>query len=227
MGELSLRRRLDPALGTEVYEVKLGDEYLMSSLFTAAEIELATLGLAELDGRYDRPGRGRRRPGPRLHRPDGPGGPAGPLAGRGRRARRGDRLAPAGPAAVRRAGRRGPALPAGARRLLRADGRTPATTGAPRPAGSTRCSLDIDHSPGHLLTPGTPPSTPRRACGARRSPAPGWGVRAVVERPAGRRLHRAAGRVFATARAEVVSFDNPLQRRTSTNTVYLARTEIA
>jgi spermidine synthase len=50
MGEISLRRRIEPTLGVDVYEVKLGDEYLMSSLFTAAEIELATLGLAELAG---------------------------------------------------------------------------------------------------------------------------------------------------------------------------------
>src|SRR3954463_11651510 len=49
MGEISLRRRLDPALGVEVYEVKLGDEFLMSSLFTVAEEELARLGLAELN----------------------------------------------------------------------------------------------------------------------------------------------------------------------------------
>jgi spermidine synthase len=50
MGAISLRRRLDPALEVEVYEVKLGDEFLMSSLFTAAETELARLGLAELAG---------------------------------------------------------------------------------------------------------------------------------------------------------------------------------
>ena len=30
--------------------------------------------------------------------------------------------------------------------------------------------------------------------------------------------------VFASARAEVVQFDTPLQRRTSTNTIYPART---
>lgn len=50
MGVLGLRRRTDPTLGTEVYEVKLGDEYLMSSHFTVAEVALATLGLAWLDG---------------------------------------------------------------------------------------------------------------------------------------------------------------------------------
>ena len=50
MGDLSLRRRLDPVLNTDVYEVKLGDEFLMSSFFTVAEVELARLGLAALTG---------------------------------------------------------------------------------------------------------------------------------------------------------------------------------
>jgi spermidine synthase len=45
IGELSLRRRAERSLGVEVYEVKLGDEYLMSSLFTEGEIALAKLGL--------------------------------------------------------------------------------------------------------------------------------------------------------------------------------------
>ncbi len=49
IGEISLRRRIDPQLQREVFEVKLGDEYLMSSLFTVAEIALATLGLAACD----------------------------------------------------------------------------------------------------------------------------------------------------------------------------------
>jgi spermidine synthase len=48
IGEISLRRRLEPTTGTEVYEVKLDDEYLMSSLFTVAEEELARLALAAL-----------------------------------------------------------------------------------------------------------------------------------------------------------------------------------
>lgn len=50
IGEISLRRRVEPALGVDVYEVKLGDEYLMSSLFTAAEVALARLGLAAATG---------------------------------------------------------------------------------------------------------------------------------------------------------------------------------
>ncbi len=47
MGVISLRRRVEPSLNVDVYEVKLGDEFLMSSLFTAAEVELARLGLAQ------------------------------------------------------------------------------------------------------------------------------------------------------------------------------------
>ncbi|GAA4320068.1 spermidine synthase [Klenkia terrae] len=50
IGEVSLRRRRDPATGIDVYEVKLGDEYLMSSMFTVAEIEVARLALARVDG---------------------------------------------------------------------------------------------------------------------------------------------------------------------------------
>jgi spermidine synthase len=50
MGEISLRRRLEPSLQVDVYEAMLGDEHLMSSLFTAAEIALARLGLAGVTG---------------------------------------------------------------------------------------------------------------------------------------------------------------------------------
>ena len=51
LGEISLRRRSEPRLeGGIVYEMKLGDEFLMTSLFTAAEIQLARLGLAALEG---------------------------------------------------------------------------------------------------------------------------------------------------------------------------------
>jgi spermidine synthase len=50
LGELSLRRRRVLSLeGREVFEVKLGDEFLMSSLFNEGEIALARLGLAGQD----------------------------------------------------------------------------------------------------------------------------------------------------------------------------------
>lgn len=50
IGALSLRRRREPRLGLDVFEIKLGDEFLMSSLFTASEIALARLALAGLAG---------------------------------------------------------------------------------------------------------------------------------------------------------------------------------
>ncbi|MEO8044584.1 MAG: spermidine synthase [Spartobacteria bacterium] len=51
LGELSLRRRRILSLGgKEVFEVKLGDAFLMSSLFHEVEVALAHLGLGELAG---------------------------------------------------------------------------------------------------------------------------------------------------------------------------------
>ncbi len=45
LGELILRRRRYVGLDAEVYEVKLGDDFLMSSLFTASEEALGRLGV--------------------------------------------------------------------------------------------------------------------------------------------------------------------------------------
>jgi spermidine synthase len=51
LGILALRRRRMISLGgLEIYEVKLGNEFLMSSLFHEVEVALARLGLAELEG---------------------------------------------------------------------------------------------------------------------------------------------------------------------------------
>lgn len=50
IGLLTLRRRRVPALDRDVFEIKLGEEHLMSSLFTASEIALARLGLAAANG---------------------------------------------------------------------------------------------------------------------------------------------------------------------------------
>ena len=51
IGALSLRRRREMSLGVDVFEIILGDEHLMSSLFTASEIALARLGLAGLSAK--------------------------------------------------------------------------------------------------------------------------------------------------------------------------------
>jgi spermidine synthase len=54
LGELTLRRRTETLLqNKEVFEVKLGDEFLMSSLFTEGEKQLSNLGLAGLEGELD------------------------------------------------------------------------------------------------------------------------------------------------------------------------------
>ena len=48
IGVISLRRRYEPVVGEDVYEVKIDDEFLMSSLFTVVEQELAHLCLARI-----------------------------------------------------------------------------------------------------------------------------------------------------------------------------------
>ena len=163
LGELVLRRRWDPIVDREVHEIKLNDEFLMSSLFTVAEVELGRLALAELTG--SAAGRGGGRARARLHRAGRAGEPGRGLAGRGRRARRGDRVARAGVDPRGRAADRRPPVRPGARRLLR-DG---AVRPRSRPAAAGRLLdavvVDIDHSPRHLLHPATPTSTSRRACG--------------------------------------------------------------
>ena len=51
LGRISLRRRRIPAFGDrDIFEVKLGDEFLMSSMFVVAEEALSTLGLAAVQG---------------------------------------------------------------------------------------------------------------------------------------------------------------------------------
>jgi spermidine synthase len=51
IGQMSLRRRRIPALGDrDIYEVKLGEEFLMSSMFVDAEVALADLGIEAVEG---------------------------------------------------------------------------------------------------------------------------------------------------------------------------------
>ncbi|RMJ04148.1 Spermidine synthase [Marinobacter litoralis] len=51
IGEITLRRRRIPALGErDIYEVKLGEEFLMSSMFVDAEVALSDIGLNETEG---------------------------------------------------------------------------------------------------------------------------------------------------------------------------------
>jgi len=51
IGEITLRRRKIPAIGDrDIFEVKLGEEFLMSSMFVDAEVALSDLGLNETEG---------------------------------------------------------------------------------------------------------------------------------------------------------------------------------
>lgn len=50
IGAISLRRRWEPRLGKDIYEIKLGDEHLMSDVFTVSEIALADLTLSAVSG---------------------------------------------------------------------------------------------------------------------------------------------------------------------------------
>jgi hypothetical protein len=228
MGEISLRRRLDPALNTQVYEVKLGDEFLMSSLFTVAEVELARLGLAELDeDKLDE------------DKLDVVVGGLG--LGYTARAVLDDHrvrslIVVDALDEVIAWHERGllpfaAALTTDARcRLVHGDffamTADPSGYDPDMPARRVHAVLlDIDHSPRHLLHPQH--AAFYTADGLRRLAAhmyPGGVFGLWSNDPPDDTFTDLLGEVFATARAEVVSFDNPLQRRTSANTIYLART---
>jgi spermidine synthase len=216
MGEISLRRRHDPTVDAEVYEVKLGDEYLMSSLFTVAEVELARRGLALLDG-------------------DGLDVVVGGL-GLGYTAdtvladARVRSLVVVDALADVIAWHRDGLLPNASAlntdkrcRLLHGD--FFALTADPDGYRAHAVLVDIDHSPRHLLHDGhasfyTAEGLARLA--GHLHPAGVFGL--WSNDPPDDEFTELLSTVFATAHAEVVEFDNPLQRRTSTNTVYLART---
>lgn len=52
IGPISLRRRFHLTLKVDVFEIILGDEHLMSSLFNVSEVALAKLGLANIGSQY-------------------------------------------------------------------------------------------------------------------------------------------------------------------------------
>ncbi|WP_369251957.1 spermidine synthase [Streptomyces sp. R41] len=247
MGEISLRRRLEPVSGEEVYEVKLGDEYLMSSLFTAGEVALARLGLAELRG--------------------GPLDVAVGGLGLGYTARAAlddprvrslivvDVLAE-----VIDWHRRG-LVPLGAGlvsdprcRLVHGDffamAAQSAAAGGPVPAGGTAGGavgaappgvdpetpgrrfhailLDVDHSPRHVLHPGHAafyrPAGLTALAGLLR---PGGVFALWSNDPPDEEFGSVLAEVFVESAAHVVDFDNPLQGGSAANTVYVARRRAA
>lgn len=223
MGEISLRRRLDPALRIDIYEVKLGDEFLMSSLFTVGETELARLALRALPGQGPLDvvvgglGLGYTAQAviadPRVscmvvvdalsevigwHRRGLIPATAGLAANPRTRLRHGDFFA-----------------------LAQGDGFDPGTPGRRWHA----VLVDIDHSPRHLLHADHASfytSEGLRAMADRLHPG---GVFALWSNdPPDPGFSRQLDEVFATSQAHVVTFPNPLQDRDATNTVYLATT---
>jgi spermidine synthase len=224
LGDLSLRRRRVRALDDlEVFEVKLGDAFLMSSLFTVVEVALTQLGLAPLG--------------------------AGPLdvvvggLGLGYTAAAALDNPSVGALLVVDAlppvidwHRRG-LVPLGARlsndpRCRFVLGDFFALAAAPESGfdpGQPRrrfhaVLLDIDHSPRNLLHPRH--AALYEVAGLRRLAAhlhPG-GVFALWSDDApDAEFIRALEAVFATAESHVVKFANPLLEKESASTVYVAR----
>ncbi|MEO5534122.1 MAG: spermidine synthase [Pseudolysinimonas sp.] len=216
MGDLFLRRRVEPTLGVDVYEVKLGDEYLMSSLFTEAEEQLAHLGLAATIGKNLAVLVGGLGLGytavAALEHPE-----VGSLV-----------VIDALPAVIDWH-QRG-LLPVSAtltgdpRTSLELDDFFAVMRSEPHGSGYDAILLDVDHSPRHQLSAAhadlyTPDGLRRLARHLRPS-----GVFALwSDDPPDDDFLADLDAVFATSAAHVVSFANPLTGGTSTNTVYVAR----
>lgn len=216
MGPLVLRRRWVAAIDRDVVEVILGDEHLMSSLFTTGEIELAVRGLAAAHGE-----------GLRVL--------VGGL-GLGYTARAA--LAVPRVASVEVVDALEPVIqwhrsglvPIGD--SLGTEPRCALSHGdffgwfdAPREAGERYdvVLLDIDHSPRKLLHPDHARLYSREGLTRVREALTAQGVFAMWsdEGPDDEFLAVLAA-VFAAARAEVVSFDNPLTGGASSCTIYVA-----
>lgn len=226
LGELSLRRRRIPSLGEgDIYEVKLGEEFLMSSLFHAVEVALATLGLAAVAG-------------------DALDVVVGGL-GLGYTARAAldeprveallviDFLAPV--IEWHRAG----LVPLGREltddprcRFVHADFFAQVRSPGLDPENPARrfhaILLDIDHTPRHVLHPSHAALyAPDGLKNLARHLRPGGIFAMWSDAPADEAYLQALGKIFGEVEARTVTFFNPLQERESASIVYLARNPIA
>ena len=225
IGELSLRRRKIVSLDVDVYEIKLGDEFLMSSLFTEGEIALANLGLAELDAR---------------ELDVAVGGLGLGYTARAALDHPGVRsvlVIEAIPEVIE--WHRRELVPLGAQltadqrcRMLNGDFfallNAPASSLDPEATGRKfhAVLLDIDHSPRSLLHPSH--GTFYEADGLRRVAAqlrPGGVFALWSNDPPDSDFLKVLNVVFASSQSRVVTFHNPLQNREAASTVYIARTQ--
>lgn len=222
LGELSLRRRYDPKLDDTVLEIKLGDEFLMSSAFTASEIALARLAMADL-------------PGEGLDLVIGGLGLGYTAAAALEESRVADLIVMDALAAVIDWHREG-VLPLGSRltgdarcRLIEGDFFAHAAAEAgfdpDRPGRMFDGILaDIDHSPDALLAEGNASFYGEAGlAGLARHLKPGGVFGLWSNEGADPAFTARLETVFGSARAEAVTFDNPLQDRPFTQTIYLAR----
>lgn len=221
IGVLSLRRRRQLSSGVDIYEIKLGDEFLMSSLFTVAEIALARLGLASLNG-------------PDLDVVVGGLGLGYTAQAVLENSAVRSLIVIDGLSEVIEWHRRG-LLPLGEQlnaasrcRLVHGDffAMAAASEGLDPEAPGRRFDavlVDIDHAPDNLLHPSHAafyqPDGLRRLAGHLR---PGGVFALWSNDPPDEKFGAALADVFATSQAHVVTFYNPLQDRDASNTVYVA-----
>jgi spermidine synthase len=222
LGALSLRRRRMLSLGgIEIYEVKLGDAFLMSSLFHEVEEALAHLGLGELSGEnwdvvVGGLGLGYTAAAALEHREV-----ASMLIV--------DALAPVIEWHQRGLVPLGEMLTGDPRcRMVHADffGRAQSAKGFdPQQTGRKfhAVLLDIDHSPSNLLHPGN--AVFYQAGGLRALAAhlrPGGVFALWSDDPPDEDFLGLLGSAFSNARAHIVTFPNPLTEADSASTVYVA-----
>ncbi len=223
LGGLSLRRRRELRLDVDVLEIKLGDEFLMSSLFTISEVALAQLALADL---------------PREHLAVAVGGLGlGYTAQAALEEPRVDSLlvvellAPVIDWHRRGLLPLGPVLTRDARcRLIEGDffalARSPTGLDPAQPGRRFDAILvDIDHSPEDWLDARSLEFYQPQGLSALAAQLHPGGVFAhwSNEHPDEAFTAQLTG-IFASARAEPVTFYNPFQDRPFTQTVYIART---
>ncbi len=218
IGVISLRRRHVASLDRDVYEVKIDDEFLMSSLFTVVEIELAHLTLALLD---DTSGR---------HVLVGGLGLGYTLRAALEDARVGQVQVIEAVAPVIEWHRRDllpdtVGLAADARcDLVHGDFFALVAAGQLRRQSYDAVLLDIDHSPRNLLHPSHAPFY--TVAGLRRlAPliAPGGAFGLWSDDPPDPVFEAALHEVFDDCQSHVVTFANPLTGGESASTVYVGR----